>query len=420
MPEPTDEHPSAVSGAMGLPFNEQIAFFRNKLGNLVPTERWDDITRDAHDSAFMVAGAAKADLLAHLAAAVDKAIAEGRGIEEFRRDFDAIVRKHGWTGWTGQGTIRGEAWRVRTILSTNAYTSYSAGRYAQLVAGDFPFWVYRHGGSLEPRPVHLSWDGMALPPAHEFWRTYYPPSDWGCSCYVVGARSAAGVRRLGGDPEKRLPDGWKAIDPSTGAPIGVGKGWDYAPGASVADQVNAIAGKVRHWDYAVAKAFTDALPAHRIDQLADAYRALPSTADDARRYAQRIYEPNPELPAIAPVRTLGLVRSDQAAAIGRSAGVDVGRFDYSLSEYEIRHIIRRHGDDAAEQLQGQRAVTPADYALLPQILRQAQPIGAGTSDVGRAVFLFRISIAGVRYEAVFELRTGRKTLALLSYRIGRD
>ena len=38
---------------------------------------------------------------ADLKAGVDKAIAEGRGIEAFRKDFRAIVQKHGWTGWTG-------------------------------------------------------------------------------------------------------------------------------------------------------------------------------------------------------------------------------------------------------------------------------------------------------------------------------
>ena len=114
------DHPSAISGVANRPFPEQIAYFRRKLGNLVPTQRWDDVLAAQHDNAFMVAGAAKADLLTDLAAAVDKAIAEGRGIEDFRKDFRAIVKRHGWTGWTGEGSVKGEAWRVKTILRTNA------------------------------------------------------------------------------------------------------------------------------------------------------------------------------------------------------------------------------------------------------------------------------------------------------------
>jgi hypothetical protein len=109
-------------------------FFRRKLGNLgsdrlrAREPGMGRLLGAAHDDAFMVAGATKADLLTDLAAAVDKAIAEGRGIEDFRKDFRAIVAKNGWTGWTGEGSVKGEAWRVGVIYRTNAYTSYAAGR----------------------------------------------------------------------------------------------------------------------------------------------------------------------------------------------------------------------------------------------------------------------------------------------------
>lgn len=286
--QPSSAHPSSeLEGVFKRPFAEQVAFFRRKLKNLVPTRRWDDIAGAAHDDAFMVAGAAKADLLTDLAAAVDKAIAEGRGLEEFRRDFRAIVARNGWTGWTGEGSVRGEAWRVGVIYRTNSYTSYAAGRRAQLEASGFKFWVYRHGGSLEPRPEHLGWDGLVLPPDHPFWATHYPPSDWGCSCYVVGARSEAGAKRLGGDPARTLPADWNRIDPTTGAPIGIGKNWGYAPGASVSREVAAMAAKLPQWDPQIVRAFMDELPPERAEALARAYDALPSTADDIRRAAKR-------------------------------------------------------------------------------------------------------------------------------------
>lgn len=226
------------------PFAEQVAAFRLRLGDLVPTARWDDIARSQHDRAFMVAGAMQADLLADLGAAVDRAIAEGTGLEEFRRDFRRIVAERGWHGWTGEGTKAGEAWRTRVIYRTNMATSYAAGRMAQLVEGGFAFWVYRHGGSREPREVHLGWNGLVLPPDHPFWATHAPPNGWGCSCYIVGARSEAGARRLGGDPDKALPDGWQAPDPKTGAPAGIDKGWDYAPGATAVDAIRDLRQKL--------------------------------------------------------------------------------------------------------------------------------------------------------------------------------
>lgn len=226
------------------PFKEQVTAFLLRLANPVPTAKWDDISRDMHNSAFMVAGAMKADLLADLGEAVRKAIEDGTGLDAFAREFRKVVARRGWHGWTGEGTAKGEAWRIRTIYRTNMRTSYAAGRLAQLVDGKYRFWIYRHGGSMEPRLQHLGWDRVVLPPDHPFWATHLPPNGWGCSCYVDGARTEAGARRLGGDPAKALPEDWNARDPRTGAPVGIDKGWDYAPGRSTADTVLALRDKL--------------------------------------------------------------------------------------------------------------------------------------------------------------------------------
>lgn len=217
-----------IEAQFKLPFDQQVAFFRGKLGNLIPTERWDDVWKSAHDTGFMVAGAAKADLLADFASAVDKAISEGTSIGQFRADFDAIVKKHGWS-------YKGEYnWRTRTIYRTNMATSYSAGRLVQLKDGGFEFWVYRHSDSVaRPRPLHVSWDGLTLPATDPWWSTHYPPNGWGCQCYVIGARDARTVRRLGGNISS-APDDGSAPD---GTPNGIDKGWDYQPGATATDRV---------------------------------------------------------------------------------------------------------------------------------------------------------------------------------------
>ena len=397
-----------------LPFLEQIAFFRRKLGNLVPTQAWDDMIGEANDDGFMVAGAMKADLLTDLAAAMAKAESEGLGIDAFRRDFDDIVRRHGWTGWTGQGSVKGEAWRVRTIMMTNVSTSWAAGRYAQLKAGKLPLWIYRHGGSREPRLQHMAWNGLVLPADHPFWQTHFPPCDWGCSCYVVGAAGPATARRMGGDPDKQLPANWDSIDPKTGAPLGIGKGWGYAPGARVAPLVSAMAAKIGSWDYQIAKAFMENLPANRIDDLAQAYRALPSTADDARRYAQRVLTPKPDLPPLAPQRTLGMVTGAQAREIERLIGADVTGFDFSLDPSGVGHVAKAHGNAAREAASGQRVATAEDFGLLPRILNEASaPTLAGVSDMGEQVIEFRVSLGGETYIARFAVRgQRRKTLAL--------
>ncbi|MBC7162705.1 MAG: phage head protein [Immundisolibacter sp.] len=370
----------------------------------------------AHDSGFMVAGAQKADLLASLAAAIDRAQAEGTSLEAFRKDFRAAVAATGWTGWTGEGTAGGEAWRTRTIYVTNTKTAYHAGRLAQLRAGNYAYWVYRHNDSVRhPRPEHLSWDGITLPPDHPWWNTHYTPNGWGCECFIVGARSLAGARRLGGKPDKALPADWNSIDPATGAPPGIDEGWGYMPGGTVSDTVRAMAAKTQQWEYTLAKAYMQDVPDTQRDALATAYRELPSVADDVRRYAQRAIAA-PQVPdAVAPYRTMGLLTSDQAAQVKAATGTDVGLFDFALDASTVLHVQDVHGDPATETPRGQVAVTAADYGLLPRILNAPDAIERdGSSNVGRGVMRFIKTIGGRRYVAAFEVRTKRKMLALQS------
>ncbi|MBC7859184.1 MAG: head morphogenesis protein [Burkholderiaceae bacterium] len=226
----------AAGNHVSTPFDEQIDFFRRKLN--LPTERWDDIVKSAHDRVFIVAGAANADLLNDLNGAIRKAKEEGRGLEAFRKDFNAIVLKHGWTGWTGEGSAAGQAWRTRVIYQTNMATSYAAGRWQQLKHPDLlklrPYWRYVHAdGVMHPRPLHVSWHGLVLPHDHPFWDTHFPPNGWGCHCRVtaVDAREYAAAQDEG---RAEPPAGWDKLDPKTQAPVGIDKGFDYAPGASAA------------------------------------------------------------------------------------------------------------------------------------------------------------------------------------------
>lgn len=212
-----------------LPFAEAIAFFRAKLN--LPTQKWDDLLGAAHDRAFVVAGAMQADLLADLRAAVDKAIAEGTTIETFRKDFKQTVAQRGWTGWTGQGTKAGEAWRTRVIYETNLFTSYSAGRTRQMkeVANLRPYWRYRHSdASVHPRKEHLAWDGLILKHDDPWWSSHTPPNGFGCKCYIETlAERDMKKQGLAVTDKAKIPfkDG------------GVDKGWDYQPGASVNDEL---------------------------------------------------------------------------------------------------------------------------------------------------------------------------------------
>jgi len=263
-----------IAPALNLPFAEQVDFFRAKLN--LPTEKWTDIWKGAHDRAFVVAGAMKADLLDDLRKAVNPL--QRTTLEAFRKDFKRIVAQHGWTGWTGEGTQAGEAWRTRVIYETNVRTSHAAGRYRQLTDPEtlkvMPYWRYVHSDSvMHPRPQHKAWGDMGLTLRHDdaFWRTHFPPNGWGCKCRVVAVR---GPREGDGTAP---PAGWDKIDPKTGEPVGIDRGWGYAPGASVKSTLaDLVAQKLIRLDAGIGAAMSAAL---RPALLAEQTRAFGSFVD---------------------------------------------------------------------------------------------------------------------------------------------
>lgn len=223
-----------------VPFDQQIAFFRRKLN--IPTNHWTDIYSHEHDWAFMVAGANRDTLLSDLRTAIEKVIAEGGTLEQFRKDFDRIVAEHGWD-YNG-----GREWRSRTIYETNLFSSYNAGRFEQLSAqvADMPFWRYRHSDAVEqPRHEHLLWDGLTLKATDPWWKTHYPPNGWGCQCYVEGVTQDElddeGSQLDKAPPENleekligvRHPDGPRTVQ----VPAGIDPGFEHTPGRSRLDSM---------------------------------------------------------------------------------------------------------------------------------------------------------------------------------------
>lgn len=219
--------------AVSLPFSEQIEFFRQKVP--LGTRAWTDIWEGEHSRAFVVAGAMKDDLLTDFRTAIDKAISEGTTLGTFRKDFDAIVGRHGWTYNGGRG------WRSRVIYETNLRTSYQAARFKQMeeIKTLRPFWEYRHSDLVQdPRPEHLAWDRLVLSADDPFWKTHYPPNGWGCQCTVF-ALSKRDLEDMGKDGPDAAPPveyeektvGLRGPNPRTvTVPKGIDPGWGYNPG----------------------------------------------------------------------------------------------------------------------------------------------------------------------------------------------
>jgi hypothetical protein len=360
---------------------------------------------------------------------VDKAIADGETLDEFRKRFAAIVDKHGWHGWTGEETAAGRAWRTRIIYQTNLATSYAAGRLAQLKDAGFKYWIYRHTPNEYPRLQHLAWDGLTLPADHPFWQTHFAPNGWGCKCKISGANGPETAKLAGGKPGyTEPPAGWDAIDPKTGEPPGIDKGWGYMPGGTVADDVaRAVALKTVAWPYEAAKAYMADVPVHLRDALAIAIRSQPETGEAARRYAEQALGMRGGQPIdgaiVQPYQTLGMLTSAEAETVAGLTGAEsVLRelYDWTIGQYAPRHILKEHGDAPTEAARGQRAPTAEDYARIPEIISAPDRIW---TDDGETVLMEKRFTAAdgseERVVLVWDVLKKRRMLTLTSMRIYR-
>lgn len=366
------------------PFAEQLDFFRQKLN--LPSERWDDIQKAAHDRAFIVAGAMKADLVEDLRESIDKAIELGTGIEEFRRDFSKIVQKHGWTGWTGEGSAAGEAWRTRVIYQTNMATSYAAGRYRQLTDPDFvalfPFWRYVHNdGVMHPRPLHQHWGVIRLTLRHDhpFWQTHFPPNGWGCQCRVTPTDAP-----VDGDATEP-PAGW-ADRNDLGQLSGIDRGFDYAPGASVMKPLKEfIDEKLIRLDAEIGAAMFDAMRPYLAREMsaavADLIEASVATGQPAGEAA---------LAHVVAPRTV----ADLAAR-----GIPLESADVWLRDAELLHALRD-----AKTVRG--ATLPVDvWKELPTWLSKATPY----LDTHDTALVYAFDLPGGVGKVLVRVNYGEKT-----------
>lgn len=369
------------------PFQEQLTFFKKKLN--LPTERWDDILRQAHDRGFMVAGAQSADLLSDLHNALNKAIEQGTGIEAFRKDFKQIVAKNGWTGWTGEESEARTAWRTKVIYQTNMSASYAAGRYQQLKNPELlkamPYWQYKHSDSVTfPRPLHKSWDGLTLLHDHPFWTEHFPPNGWGCQCRVIAVTKTVYM--------KAIANGRGPADaPAPGNTEGIDDGFNYAPGANIATSFrDLVQDKLITYPPAISTALS---------------RLMNKTvhAEDVVQFVKDALD-NPD---VTENQFLGFV--ENPADIQKAVGVDTTGYMVMLKSEYARHVNKSHSRDGGKQ----RPPTPDDFAHVLTVLNEADKLTPGdASKHDLPTVKASKEINGDLITAVFELRLGKKNRVL--------
>jgi uncharacterized protein with gpF-like domain len=173
-----------------LPFQEAIDFFRQK-GFEFSLESWRDVWQAAHARSFTVARVTSMDVLVDVREAVDKALADGISLGQFKKDLGKLLERRGWFAPSGvdaeitlpDGTVvkRLTPWRLETIYRANLQTSYSVGRYKQMqeVKERRPYWQYKSVRYKTSREDHVNQHNKVYHADHPFWDQWYPPNGFG-------------------------------------------------------------------------------------------------------------------------------------------------------------------------------------------------------------------------------------------------
>lgn len=176
---------------MRLTSRQALELFRKKKGKMIPTKKWDEMSAEAHDKAFTVANIMSADILQEVYSYVEKAMDEGIPFAQFKKDAvnDGLIERMQQAGWTGNKKAR-----LKIIYDTNISTARAKVNYQQqmLIKDVEPYWIYHQIDRKTKNPEHAKLDKLKFRADDPIWQTIYPPSAFGCACWVESTDDPTG------------------------------------------------------------------------------------------------------------------------------------------------------------------------------------------------------------------------------------
>ena len=165
--------------------------------------------------AFTVAGIEQLDALQRIRDAVAK-LPEGASWDEAKKEIAAEI-----SPFVG-GDDKAAKARANFMLRTHGFQAYAVARHQQQMEDIeiFPYWKYETVGDSRVRPGHAALDGKILRADDDWWKTHYPPWDWGCRCIVIEL-TELDAKKQGITPPEEMPTPGRsdsfAFDPTNAA-----------------------------------------------------------------------------------------------------------------------------------------------------------------------------------------------------------
>jgi len=183
------------------PFQEAIDDFAAR--GVVSRDVFDKMASEAKARAFTVAGTASQSIRDAIKEELQKSMADGADLRDFRKRLKGRMEVRGWLkpGPGGKpGTAGGSAatvptqtgtpWHVETIFRNGTMASYARGRQKQMLQPNvlkrLPFWEIVTIRDSRRRTTHGKAHGKVLSVYDPFWQTVGTPP-WGhnCRCRVI-------------------------------------------------------------------------------------------------------------------------------------------------------------------------------------------------------------------------------------------
>ncbi|MCR5752797.1 MAG: phage head morphogenesis protein [Kiritimatiellae bacterium] len=154
--------------------------------------------------AFTVAGIEQMDVLRRIREAIAK-LPEGASWDEAKKEIAAEMSPY-VPAKDGRSDMKAARARAEFTLRSHGFQAYSVARHQEQMATieDFPYWKYETVGDGKVRASHAALDGKVLRADDPWWKTHYPPWDWGCRCIVV-ALDEEDAEEIGISERKDMP-----------------------------------------------------------------------------------------------------------------------------------------------------------------------------------------------------------------------
>jgi SPP1 gp7 family putative phage head morphogenesis protein len=159
-------------------FEEAIRAFRARV--VMPDDEFENLLETERRKAFTVAAFTQARAVQEIADALERAIADGTTLEDFKADVGGKLAE----AWGGD-----DAPRVEALFRTNVMQAYNDGRAEVLsdpeVKKARPYWRFDAVGDNRTSDICDALDGTVKPADDPYWRTHTPPMHPNCRSIIT-------------------------------------------------------------------------------------------------------------------------------------------------------------------------------------------------------------------------------------------